>query len=490
MIGDRNFNKSRGWRRKERPPPVPLPVISGVTLTNLTDTSVTISWTINVAADGFIEYGLTDSYGSSTTIETDLLTFHSQVVPSVGFPALVAGTQYYYRIVSKDSSGNAGYYESSFTTSGSIPAPSVSVFGPGVPAIATSGGGKQNVRMTNGSIGIRFTAHASSQVSSITLPFSNRTTGYGSGNGGTYRIGIQALNASGLPTGTFLGQSVDFTTPILTSPASWSKRMNFSSGPTLVAGTNYAVVIQNIGSSPDSNWTSYNIPWNPASRPFPMHEDEAFYMPSGDNSRLVLANSTYGTAGTWITSGSSKFETYPSMALAYANGTYEGFAGINARLATNEVGNVTSSTTCTWKWTHYGSGITFATVGVLAYRISGTADMTVTVKKGGVSQATGTFLTSSDLGGDSSYNWIESTLSGNVSATAGDVMEVVFATASGEYVIPTILCHESGTDASQRMLSMPFLGDTATRHQALEGTGFAFSSWSSYSTFMCYVRTI
>jgi hypothetical protein len=456
------------------------PTISGAGTVALASTSTDIEWSLSEPGTGLVEYGTTIDYGSSATFEEDFLTYHRQTITG-----LTAGTLYYFRITSLDVAGNDVTYESTFTTSGTL-TPVLTIFGPGVAANTSAAGGKENVRMTEGAVAIRFTAHESAQVSYVGLPMTNRTSSYGAGNGGTYKVGIQSLTSGGLPSGTWLGTPVTQATPIITSPASWSKRWNMSAGPTLVAGTKYAIVIENVAASPNSNWSSYNIPWNPQDRATPWLDQ--------DDVQLMLGNATYSSPFVYITSGSSKFLTFPSFDLAFASGGHEGFAGINAR--DDGLGDITSSSTCTWKWTHYaghhGTSITFSTVGLLCYRISGTTDMTVNVKKNGVSQATGTFLTSSDLGTtpSSAYNWIEATLSGNVTAAVGDVMEVDFAVASGAYQAQVILSHESGTTTDQRMLSLPFEGSTTTRHQALENGSFIFPSWGNYSTLMTYVRLV
>jgi hypothetical protein len=49
-----------------------------------------------------VEYGLTTSYGSTTTLKEDLVTSHS-----VSLSDLDAGTTYHYRVKSKDASENA-----------------------------------------------------------------------------------------------------------------------------------------------------------------------------------------------------------------------------------------------------------------------------------------------------------------------------------------------------------------------------------------------
>jgi hypothetical protein len=77
------------------------PVISGVTASNLTSSSATITWATNEASTTQVEYGLTTSYGSATAVNNTLVTSHSQ-----GLSGLTASTTYHYRAKSADASNN------------------------------------------------------------------------------------------------------------------------------------------------------------------------------------------------------------------------------------------------------------------------------------------------------------------------------------------------------------------------------------------------
>ena len=83
-------------------PDTTAPVISGVASTSITTSGATVSWTTNEAATSQVEYGQTTSYGSSTTLDPNLVTSHS-----VNLSGLTANTTYHYRVISKDSSGNS-----------------------------------------------------------------------------------------------------------------------------------------------------------------------------------------------------------------------------------------------------------------------------------------------------------------------------------------------------------------------------------------------
>ena len=77
------------------------PTISGRTATNITGSSARITWTTNEAATSRVEYGLTTSYGSSTTLDSTLVTAHS-----VAMTGLAPNTTYNYRVRSIDAAGN------------------------------------------------------------------------------------------------------------------------------------------------------------------------------------------------------------------------------------------------------------------------------------------------------------------------------------------------------------------------------------------------
>src|SRR5205807_1575716 len=93
------------------------PVISGVAVTSVGGTSATIQWTTNEASDSLVEYGLTASYGSTTTLDPTLGTSHTVTVNG-----LTGSTTYHYRVKSKDAAGNlATSGDSTFTTLDTTP---------------------------------------------------------------------------------------------------------------------------------------------------------------------------------------------------------------------------------------------------------------------------------------------------------------------------------------------------------------------------------
>jgi hypothetical protein len=88
------------------------PVISAVTALNVTDSGATITWTTDEPASSQVNYGLTSSYGSSTTFTPGLVVNHSQVLTG-----LSANTTYHYQVVSIDAANNtARSSDFTFTT--------------------------------------------------------------------------------------------------------------------------------------------------------------------------------------------------------------------------------------------------------------------------------------------------------------------------------------------------------------------------------------
>jgi peptidoglycan/xylan/chitin deacetylase (PgdA/CDA1 family) len=76
------------------------PVISNVTVTNITQTSATVNWTTDEASDSNVKYGTSASYGS-TASDATMTTSHS-----VNLTGLTAGGSYHFQVTSTDASGN------------------------------------------------------------------------------------------------------------------------------------------------------------------------------------------------------------------------------------------------------------------------------------------------------------------------------------------------------------------------------------------------
>ncbi|PYT54121.1 MAG: hypothetical protein DMG43_07390, partial [Acidobacteria bacterium] len=84
------------------PPPSAL-YITNVQAASTTTSASQVVWTTNVAADSTVDYGTSTSYGSSTPVDSAMVTSHQ-----VTLSGLAAGTTYYYQVSSTDSKGNHG----------------------------------------------------------------------------------------------------------------------------------------------------------------------------------------------------------------------------------------------------------------------------------------------------------------------------------------------------------------------------------------------
>ncbi|MDD5688549.1 MAG: fibronectin type III domain-containing protein [Elusimicrobia bacterium] len=77
------------------------PIVNAVSVTDIMTNSAVITWTTDEPSDSQVEYGLTTSLGSTTTLNTTLVTTHSVLLGE-----LEKGKTYYYKVFSKDTVGN------------------------------------------------------------------------------------------------------------------------------------------------------------------------------------------------------------------------------------------------------------------------------------------------------------------------------------------------------------------------------------------------
>ena len=115
--------------------------ISAVTATT-SATTATITWTTAVPANSQIAYGTTTSYGSSSALNSNLVTAHSATLTS-----LTAGATYHYRALSADSTGVlVTGLDNVFTTSTAAISVSVS---PTTATVASGGTQQFSAQITN-----------------------------------------------------------------------------------------------------------------------------------------------------------------------------------------------------------------------------------------------------------------------------------------------------------------------------------------------------
>ncbi|MCW3136373.1 MAG: carboxypeptidase regulatory-like domain-containing protein [Canidatus Methanoxibalbensis ujae] len=108
-----NSAESSEYSFKTKEPDTTAPVISNITVSAVTGSTATITWKTDEPATSQIEYGLTTSYGSSTPLDTNLVTEHTQTITG-----LKSNTTYHFRVKSKDASNNEAVSEDNTFTTG------------------------------------------------------------------------------------------------------------------------------------------------------------------------------------------------------------------------------------------------------------------------------------------------------------------------------------------------------------------------------------
>jgi len=136
------------------------PTLSSIAAGSITSTSATITWSTNEVATSQVEYGLTTSYGSSSALNSSLVTAHSRVLNG-----LSPSTTYHYRVISRDAAGNTGTSgDRTFTTAAA----------PDTTAPAISGIGTSNITTTAATI-----SWTTNELSDTQIQYGT-TTSYGS----------------------------------------------------------------------------------------------------------------------------------------------------------------------------------------------------------------------------------------------------------------------------------------------------------------------
>jgi hypothetical protein len=126
------------------------PAISGVSVSSITQSGATISWTTDQASDSQVAYGTTASYGSTTRLNATATTAHSQALTG-----LAAATTYHFSVMSRNAAGNlATSADGTFQTLAAPPTYTITASAGSGGAISPSGavavrsGGSQTFRIT------------------------------------------------------------------------------------------------------------------------------------------------------------------------------------------------------------------------------------------------------------------------------------------------------------------------------------------------------
>jgi len=170
------------------------PVISAVTSGSISDRTATITWTTDKPANSVVQYGLTTSYGSSSSNAT-LLTSHAITLANLN-----ASTAYHYRVLSYDSAGlSSTSSDSTFTTQApdTVP-PTVSVTSPSAGALVAGTTALTATASDNGAVaGVQFLVDGQAAGAEVTsAPYSYNWNSTLATNG-THAIQARARDAAG-----------------------------------------------------------------------------------------------------------------------------------------------------------------------------------------------------------------------------------------------------------------------------------------------------
>ena len=201
---------------------LPAPVISGVSVSSVTTTSATITWTTDEASTTQVNYGTTTSYGSSSPLIASMVQSHS-----VTLTGLTPGTTYNYDVVSTNSTGTAGLSGNyTFSTAAVVLAPVISAVSvSGITATgATITWTTDQAATTLVNYGTTSSYGSTSPLSS-SLVQSHSVTLTGLTPGATYNFDVVSANVNNLSStsvNSTFQTSASATGPVITSVAAGS----------------------------------------------------------------------------------------------------------------------------------------------------------------------------------------------------------------------------------------------------------------------------
>src|SRR5436309_13273795 len=227
--------------------PVPL-AISNVAAASATPTSIGIDWQTNVSANPQIEYGTTSSYGSTTTVDSTMVTRHQLSVSS-----LQPGTAYHCRVRSTDAKNNSAVSgDLGCSTSKDITAPTVSITSPAANAtlsgtVTLTADASDNVAVAN----VQFKVdNANTGIAITAAPYSYalNTTTLSDGN----HILTAVATDTSRNTATSTGVPVKVNNPTL-APSITS--LNPTSG---LVGASVTIAAANFGATQGTSTVTFN----------------------------------------------------------------------------------------------------------------------------------------------------------------------------------------------------------------------------------------
>jgi N,N-dimethylformamidase beta subunit-like, C-terminal/Bacterial Ig domain/Purple acid Phosphatase, N-terminal domain len=201
------------------------PVITNVQAGGLTTSGATISWSTDVAASSQVEYGTSTAYGSSTSLDSTLVTSHSQVLGG-----LAPATTYHFRVKSANAGGSLAT-SGDFTFTTATPAPPViaNVQSSGLSSSgATITWSTDTASDTTVRYGTTSSYGASASTAGLVTSHTQALSGLAAST--TYHYQVQSKDAYGQ---TATSADFVFTTTAATSPPTFRSASSVTNGLTV-----------------------------------------------------------------------------------------------------------------------------------------------------------------------------------------------------------------------------------------------------------------
>ena len=213
-----------------------------------TATGFQVSWATNVASNSSADYGTTSSYGSSTPVNSSMVTSHQ-----VTLAGLNPATTYHFRVKSTDAGGHTGTSgDMTFATAPSNTPPTISITAPA--ANATISGTVTVTAAATSSVGIasvQFRVDGTNTGSAITAaPYSYSL------NTTTLSNGSHVLTA--VATDTSGNSATSASVPVTVNNASSAPSISGLNPASGLVGTSVTIAGANFGSSQGSSTVTFN----------------------------------------------------------------------------------------------------------------------------------------------------------------------------------------------------------------------------------------
>ena len=173
------------------------PTITVVASSSPTDSTAIITWTTGEFSDSQVAYGLTNTYGASSTLDSTLTEAHS-----VSLSNLTANATYHFRIASADNYGNTTYSSDYTLFTGDTTAPSVSLTSPSAGTVSDTvnltATASDNIAVAGVQFILDSTTDIGSEITSTSSPNTYTTTwNSASVSDGSHTLSAIARDTSG-----------------------------------------------------------------------------------------------------------------------------------------------------------------------------------------------------------------------------------------------------------------------------------------------------